>query len=93
VNSLLALWDDPDFALVRSTLAAGMLASSDKESSQPKLTPQELGEFASLLENAFTLGYIQDPREHRSATTPAEAKPPAWDGMFFVYNRPAKKHS
>ena len=90
-NSLLALWDDPDFASVRSTLAAGMLASSDKESSQPKLTPQELGEFASLLENAFTLGYIQDPREHRSATTPAEAKPPAWDGMFFVYNRAGKE--
>ena len=90
-NSLLALWDDPDFASVRSTLAAGMLASSDKESSQPKLTPQELGEFASLLENAFTLGYIQDPREHRSATTPAGAKPPAWDGMFFVYNRAGKE--
>src|ERR1700733_14549250 len=62
-NSLLALWDDPDFASVRSARAAGMLASSDKQSSQPKLTPQELGEFASLLENAFTLGYIQDPRE------------------------------
>jgi hypothetical protein len=90
-NSLLALWDDPDFASVRSTLAAGMLASSDKESSQPKLTPQELGEFASLLENAFTLGYIQDPREHRSATPPAGAKPPAWDGMFFVYNRAGKE--
>lgn len=90
-NSLLALWDDPDFASVRSTLAAGMLASSDKESSQPKLTPQELGDFASLLENAFTLGYIQDPREHPSATTPAGAKPPAWDGTFFVYNRAGKE--
>src|SRR5580704_10564057 len=40
-NSLLALWDDPDFASVRSALAAGMLASFDKESSQSKLAPQE----------------------------------------------------
>src|SRR5579862_4642533 len=90
-NSLLALWDDPDFASVRSTLAAGMLASSDKESSQPKLTPQELGEFASLLENAFTLGYIQDPGIRRATATPAGAKPAAWDGMFFVYNRTGKE--
>ena len=81
----------PDFASVRSALAAGMLASSDKESSQPKLTPQEFGEFASLLENAFTLGYVQDPRERRPATAPAGAKPPAWDGMFFVYNRAGKE--
>ena len=90
-NSLLALWDDPDFASVRSALAAGMLASSDKQSSQPKLTPEELGDFASLLENSFTLGYIQDPRERRSATGPAAAKPPTWDGMFFVYNRVGKE--
>jgi hypothetical protein len=90
-NSLLALWDDPDFASLRSAVAAGMLASSDKDSSQPKLTPQELGDFASLLENAFTLGYVQDPRELRPATGPAGAKPPAWDGMFFVYNRAGKE--
>lgn len=90
-NSLLALWDDPDFASLRSAVAAGMLASSDKESSQPKLTPQEFGEFASLLENGFTLGYVQDPRERRPAAGPAAAKPPAWDGMFFVYNRTGKE--
>ena len=34
-DSLLALWDDPDFASVRSAVAAGMLASSGKDSSQP----------------------------------------------------------
>lgn len=98
-NSLLALWDDADFAPVRSALAAGMLASSDKESAQSKLTPQEFGEFASLLENSFTLGYIQDSRERRPATGAgarpgtgaAAAKPPAWNGMFFVYNRAGKE--
>ena len=92
-NSLLALWDDPDFASVRSALATNILSSSEKESSQPKLTPQELGEFASLLENSFTLGYSQEPARHRSAaaTAPAGAKPPAWNGMFFVYNRAGKE--
>jgi hypothetical protein len=51
-NSLLALWDDPDFAPVRSALAAGMLSNSNEKSTQTKLTPEELGEFASLLENS-----------------------------------------
>jgi len=92
-NSLLALWDDPDFAPVPSALAAGMLDSSEQKSSAPKLTPQELGEFASLLENSFTLGYIGESAKHRTAVSGAssDAKPRAWDGMFFVYNRAGKE--
>jgi hypothetical protein len=92
-NSLLALWDDPDFAPVRSALASGILSSSGEKSSQPKLTPQELGEMASLLENSFTLGYISKPAKHRVASpaTPSDAKPPAWNGLFFVYNRAGKE--
>jgi hypothetical protein len=92
-NSLMALWDDPDFASIRSAVATNMISASEKDASRPKLTPQELVEFASLLENSFTLGYIQEPARHRSAaaTTPAETKPPAWNGMFFVYNRAGKE--
>jgi len=92
-NSLLALWDDPDFAPVRSALAAGMLSSSEQKSSQSKLTTQELGEFAALLENSFTFGYIGESAKHRAtvAAAPADAKPRAWDGMFFVYNRAGKE--
>lgn len=92
-NSLLALWDDPDFAPVRSALAAGMLDSAEQKSSQPKLTPQELGEFAALLENSFTFGYVGEPAKHRAAAAaaPADAKPRAWNGMFFVYNRAGKE--
>jgi len=92
-NSLLALWDDPDFAPVRSAMAAGMLSSSQEKSTQPKLSPQELEEFASLLENSFTLGYIAESPKHRAAmaAAPANAKPAAWNGMFFVYNRAGKE--
>ena len=92
-NSLLALWDDPDFAVVRSAFATSVLSSSEQKSSQPKLTPQELGEFASLLENSFTLGWVGESAKHRAAiaAAPAETKPRAWDGMFFVYNRAGKE--
>lgn len=92
-NSLMALWDDPDFASVRSALAAGMLSSSGEKSSQSKLTPEELGDFAGLLENSFTLGYLGEPAKRRAANSAAsaEAKPPAWNGMFFVYNRAGKE--
>jgi hypothetical protein len=92
-NSLLALWDDPDFASLRSALAAGMLSSSGEKSSQNKLTPEELGDFAGLLENSFTLGYLGEPAKRRAANSAAsaEAKPPVWNGMFFVYNRTGKE--
>jgi hypothetical protein len=92
-NSLLALWDDPDFASVRSAMAAGMLSSSGEKSSQNKLTPDELGDFAGLLENSFTLGYLSESAKRRAANSgaTADAKPPAWNGMFFVYNRTGKE--
>jgi hypothetical protein len=96
-NSLLALWDDPDLTPVRSALAAGVLSSSNEKSAEAKLTPQELGEFASLLENSFTVGYLSEPAAHRRSNAAAnpgaaeEAKPPEWNGMFFVYDRTGKE--
>ena len=43
-NSLLALWDDADFAPVRSAMAAGLLSSAAEKSAekatQPKLTTE-----------------------------------------------------
>lgn len=92
-NSLLALWDDPDFAPVRSGLAASMFNSSEEKSPQRKLSPEEIAEYASLLENAFTLGYLSEPPK-RAASNPAaspDAKVPAWNGMFFVYDRSGKE--
>jgi len=97
-NSLLALWDDPDFAPVRSALAEGILSNSNEKSPQAKLTSEELGEFAGLLENSFTIGYVLEPAAHRRASAAAanlnaagDAKPPEWNGMFFVYDRTGKE--
>ncbi len=92
-NALMALWDDADFAPVRFALASSILSSSQEKSPGQKLTPEELQEYASLLENGFTLGYIGEPAKRSAAGAPIskDAKPPAWNGMFFVYDRSGKE--
>ena len=92
-NALMALWDDADFAPVRSALASNILNSSQEKSPSQKLTPEELQEYASLLENGFTLGYIAEPAKRSTASAPVskDAKPPAWNGMFFVYDHSGKE--
>jgi len=92
-NSLLALWDDADFAPVRSAMAAGMLGSSEEKSAQPKITPEQFQEFAGLLENSFTVGYVSAPvrRNLSNGAAVADAKTPAWNGVFFVYDRTGKE--
>jgi hypothetical protein len=92
-NALLALWDDPDFAPVRSAIAAGMLNSSGDKSAQTKLTPEQMKEYAGLLENSFTLGYVSElaKKTASDAAVPAETKAAAWNGMFFVYDRTGKE--
>ena len=92
-NSLLALWDDADFAPVRSAMAAGMLNSSAEKSTREKLTPEQVQELAGLLENSFTVGYVSEPkgRAVSNAAATADSKLPAWNGMFFVYDRRGKE--
>lgn len=92
-NSLLALWDDADFAPVRSAMAVGILNSSAEKSTQEKLTPEQVQELAGLLENSFTVGYVSEPkgRAVSNAAAPADAKLSAWNGMFFVYDRRGKE--
>lgn len=92
-NTLMALWDDADFAPVRSALASNILSSSQEKSPSQKLTPEELQEYASLLENGFTLGYIGEPAKRTEASAPVskDAKPPVWNGMFFAYDRTGKE--
>src|ERR1700687_3209094 len=53
-NSLLALWDDPDFAPVRSAMASSLISSSNEKSAEKQLTAEEMREYSSLLENSFT---------------------------------------
>jgi hypothetical protein len=92
-NALLALWDDADFAPVRSAMAAGMMGSSEEKSAQAKITPEQFQEFAGLLENSFTAGYVSAPvrRNLSNGAAVADAKTPAWNGLFFVYDRTGKE--
>jgi len=95
-NSLLALWDDPDFAVVRSGLAGNMFRDTNNKPQDQKLSPDEMKEFASLLENPFTVGYLSEPKH--AAKNPAAAadakgaaKPRQWNGLFFVYDSTGKE--
>jgi len=92
-NALLALWDDAEFAPVRSAVAAGMLHSSGEKAEQPKLTSAQVQEFAGLLENSFTIGYLSEPAKRRAAPAEgaADSKASAWNGLFFVYDRRGKE--
>ncbi|HTF23631.1 MAG TPA: hypothetical protein VK937_06885 [Candidatus Limnocylindria bacterium] len=92
-NSLLALWDDADFAPVRSAIASNLIGSPTEKSPKEKLTPEEFQEFAALLENSFTLGYLSEPakRAVSNGSAAADSKSPAWNGMFFVYDRTGKE--
>jgi hypothetical protein len=92
-NSLMSLWDDPDFAPVRAALANNMMngTKSQKDPKEkPGLSSEEIASFATLLDNPFTIGYL--PREGApSKPVPPDAKPPEWNGMFFVYDRSGKE--
>ena len=60
-NSLLALWDDPDFAPVRSAMFENMMNSTERDTSKQKLTREEVEKYSALLDNALVLGYIGKP--------------------------------
>ena len=92
-NSLLALWDDPDFIPMRSAIAANMFSAQEDKSSKQKLTQREMGEFAPLLENAFTMGYLAEPAKRVTSNSNASpaSKALAWNGIFFVYDRTGKE--
>src|SRR5258706_4922654 len=90
-NSVLALWDDPDFASVRSAMASNLISSSAEKSPKEKLTAEEIQEYALLLEHSFTLGYLSDPAKRTVSNAAPDAKPPVWNGMFFVYDRTGKE--
>ena len=93
-NHLLSLWDDPDFAPVRSALAEDLLNNSDKKSPAKEgkqLTPEEAAQISSLLENPFLLGYLGEPSRPARSGAPAEAAARKWNGFFLVYDRSGKE--
>ena len=91
-NSLLALWDDADFAPVREAVTEQMLSESSQQAKrQAKLTREELADIASLLDNGFVVGYLSDPTpaKGKSASPPNPAR--KWQGGFMVYDRTGKE--
>jgi hypothetical protein len=91
-NALLSLWDDPDFAPVRSAFVENLVSNSKKSrDGQQLLTPSDLEQYSSLLENPFVLGYLAAPHGASSAAESSSAPSPPWNGMFFVYNRSGKE--
>jgi hypothetical protein len=89
-NALLRLWDDPDSAPLRSGIVDLLLSDANKEKDKLALTREELAEYTPLLDNALVLGYISPPEELPAVKMPAPV-PPAWNGMFFVYDRTGKE--
>jgi len=90
-NSIAALWDDPGFAPVRSSVINAILKNSEEKPTENRLTRQQIEEYASLLENAFVLGYLSDPQKKRAEGSDDSSAAKTWNGMFFVYDRTGKE--
>jgi hypothetical protein len=91
-NSLLALWDDPDFAPVRSAMFENMMSATDKDASKQKLTREEVEKYSALLDNALVLGYIAKPEAKMTASAvPPKTSDHPWNGLFLVYDRTGKE--
>ena len=91
-NSLFALWDDPGIAPARDALAQNLLDSSkQKDSKTPPITAAEWEEFAPLLDNSYAIGFLANPKKNPATPPASGAKPPEWNGVFFVYDRTGKE--
>lgn len=94
-NNLLSLWDDPDFAPVRSALAENLLNNSGRkpapENAKPQLSPEDAAQISFLLENPFLLGYLGEPSHSAHTNVSADNAAHPWNGFFFVYDRSGKE--
>jgi len=93
-NSLLALWDDPDFAPVRAAMLERMQGKpSSAQKTQTAVTPEEISEYVTLLDNEFVFGYLANPNAANDPETISSSAPmpSTWNGGFFVYDRSGKQ--
>jgi hypothetical protein len=89
-NALTSLWDDPDIAPMKTAMVEAFMNDANKQKDKPGVTREELAQVATLLDNPFTLGYL--PRREAAARAAAgKTAAPAWNGMFFVYDRTGKE--
>jgi len=79
---------------MRSAIVESLLSGSQKQKDNPKLSPEEFAQYASLLDNPFVLGYLPRPDSAapaKSANPDSTKSAPAWNGLFFVYDRSGKE--
>jgi hypothetical protein len=94
-NTMMSLWDDPDFAPVRAALLDAAMKDSNKQNGNPRTSREEIAQYATLLDNPFTFGYL--PQPDAAAAKPATTNKGAvetkatWNGLFFVYDRSGKE--
>ena len=100
-NSIAALWDDPGFAPVRSSITDTLLNNSipSQLTRPPKKLPTSAHppatrtvRFASR-ESFRARIHQQSPEERVSSFLPFRPapKPTSWNGLFFIYNRSGKE--
>jgi len=93
-NSLFALWDDAGFEPARNALLESFLGHAEKspEGKSP-LTREEVSEYATLLENPISLGFVGEPRKTSSDSLSPKANDAAhkWNGFFLIYDRTGKE--
>ena len=82
-NSLLRLWDDPEFAPARDALFASLI--SERKLSPSGAFTREL--LVSLLENQAIFGFTSFGAVK---TAPKTGQPPEPDKMFFIYDATGK---
>jgi hypothetical protein len=90
-NSLLALWNDPDFAAFRAALIHEMAKDRSNRPNKKGIEPAELQEFSALLENPFVFGVISEPKVKTVAASAKAEAATKWDGAFFVYDASGKE--
>ena len=90
-NALMSLWDDPDFAPVRAAMLDSLMSDAKKQPDKPALSREEVAQYATLLDNPFTIAYLPRPEGTAPKTAAPAAAPPAWDGTFLVYDRSGKE--
>lgn len=89
-NSLLALWDDSDFAPVRAVIIEEMMSNSAaSQKTRRAITQDELSQYASLLDNEIVLGYLGNPNPGEKGEPNSQAS--KWNGMFLAYDRTGKE--
>jgi hypothetical protein len=103
-NSLLALWDDPEFGAARASFMDSVINQNPAQKNKPTLSREDFEKYLTLLDNSFLIGYTRQPQSHpptaapktpAAKTTPAAtpATPPAltWNGAYLIYDRTGKE--